>query len=111
MTHRCDGTPAPSRSGRVRLLANFIGRLTTAEFTPIAVTPVSAARRPRSPPTRKRPAAIESHSPELFGESGEATERLVERRGRRLGDRAVDRSVDGCQFLQRLGARLRDHGI
>jgi hypothetical protein len=41
-TRRCPGTPAASRSGRARLVANFIGRFTTAQVTPTATTPVTA---------------------------------------------------------------------
>ena len=66
VTQRDSGTPAVSRSGLVRRLANFIGRFTIAEFAAIAATPVSAARRPVLPPTAKIPAATVSHRTELL---------------------------------------------
>ncbi len=61
-TQRCSGTPAVSRSGRARPLANFIGRFTTAELMPMAATPVSAARRPLRPPSTNNAPAAPSQS-------------------------------------------------
>src|SRR6478672_7834057 len=54
LTHRSWGTPARSRSGRVRALTSFIGWLTAKDVTPIAAIPVIAARRPRLPPKSAR---------------------------------------------------------
>ncbi len=65
VTCRTLGTPAPARSGRCRADTDFTPRLTTAEVTPIASTPLAAARRPAGP-VSAIPAAIPSHSLEWF---------------------------------------------
>jgi hypothetical protein len=74
-TWRSSETPAATLSGRARLLASFIGRFTTAELTPIATSPVVAARRRREPASAKSGTAVATHSFECSrmagGESGE----------------------------------------
>ena len=65
-TRRASGTPAASRSGRSRLLASFIGRFTTAELIPTAMSPVAAALRPVGPPSANSAAAAPIHSLEWF---------------------------------------------
>src|SRR6478735_7331623 len=49
-TRRTVGTPAESRSGRLRRAATLKPILTTAESTASATSPAPAARRPARPP-------------------------------------------------------------
>jgi hypothetical protein len=49
-TRRSSGTPAASRSGRVRRAANLKPMLTSAESSATAARPVAAPRRPFGPP-------------------------------------------------------------
>jgi len=55
-----------TRAGRRRRASGLMPRFTVAEVTPIATTPSSAARRPRSPPKRAIPAAMTSQRPDRF---------------------------------------------
>ena len=107
MTHRCDGTPAPSRLGRVRLLANFIGRFTTAEFTVYCCDP--SQRRAPAPSAldeekhgRRAGATAGSCSRDRRGDG--AARRASGSASRRSRGGAIAR-LDGCQLLQRLGER------
>src|SRR6185437_10194201 len=65
-TFRQSGTPTPARSGRWRDQADFTARFTSADVTPMATVPRTAARRPARPPTTLSPAAVASQRPELL---------------------------------------------
>ena len=77
-TQRASGTSCPSRSGRARLPASFIGWFTTSEAAPIAATPVSggppaggAAEQPRA----RRPRGTTAWSGSRSATAGSAARR------------------------------------
>ncbi len=55
-----------SINGRFRLASCFMGRFTTADVTPNATSPLSAARRPKRPPANASTVAMHVHSTDLF---------------------------------------------
>jgi hypothetical protein len=60
---RQTGTPAPTRSGRWRDQADFTARFTSADVTPMATVPRTAAR---PAPATLRPVAMASQKRELL---------------------------------------------
>src|SRR3954451_1569968 len=60
-TLRTVGTPAESRSGRLRRAGALRATLTAAESTASATSPATAARRPTRPPATAIAAPIMSH--------------------------------------------------
>ena len=73
-TFRQTGTPAPTRSGRWRDQADFTARFTSADVTPMATVPRTAARPAR------HPEAGRDGEPEagVIGGVRERAQRLVE---------------------------------
>ena len=91
------------RSGRSRLLASFIGRFTTAELIPTAMSPVAAALRPVGPARANSAAAAPTHSFEWFA-SPERRRRSSSSVGVGVpGDRSIDGKVDLGELVKCLG--------
>src|SRR5580700_12009967 len=65
-TFRWTGTPPPARAGRGRDQADFTARFTSADVTPMATVPRTAARRPAWPPVTRSPVAMASQRRELL---------------------------------------------
>ena len=65
-TLRRTGTRVPARSGRWRDQADFTARFTSADVTPMAAVPRTAAHRPAGPPVTRSPVAMASQRRELL---------------------------------------------